>query len=95
MSKWSKFWEKIASGQSDNNIEYDELIAYLERLGWETASEGTSHRFYKHALVPVAVNVQERKGGKAKSYQIEQVRLALQQYQGEDKDGWLRSQSLL
>lgn len=95
MSKWTKFWEKLASGQSDNNIAYDDLISFLERLGWETFSAGTSHCVYKHSLVPVAINVQRRKDGKAKAYQVEQVRHALEQYTGEDKDGWLRGEDLL
>ena len=32
--------------------------------------------------------------GKAKSYQVAQIRDALAQYTGDDKDGWLRGQSL-
>ena len=33
MSKWSKFWDDLSGGRSDNNISYAELTAYLERLG--------------------------------------------------------------
>lgn len=92
MSKWAKFWDRLSSGQSDNNIDYEELEAYLKRLGWETQSAKTSHRFYKHLLVPSPVNIQPGRDGKAKSYQIEQVRSALDEYLGEDKNGWLRGQ---
>jgi|GEM_PF-352907 len=95
MSKWAKFWDKLSAGQSDNNIDYDELETYLERLGWETQSAKTSHRFYRHPLVPSPVNIQPGQGGKAKSYQIAQIRAALDEYLGEDKDGWLRGQSQL
>ncbi len=95
MSKWAKFWDKLSAGQSDNNIDYAELVAYLERLGWETESAKTSHLYYKHPLVDAPVNVQPRRDGKAKSYQVEQVRAALALYTGEDKDGWLRGQGLL
>ena len=95
MSKWAKFWETLVGGQSDNNIPYDALVAYLERLGWEMTSAGTSHRVYKHSQVSVNINVQSRKDGKAKSYQVKQVRQALDLYVGEDKDGWLRGESLL
>ena len=95
MSKWIKFWERLEGAQADNNIDFAELIYYLERLGWELFSRGTSHRVYKHLLVPVAVNIQPRWDGKAKSYQVAQVRDALAQYTGDDKDGWLRGQSLL
>ena len=95
MSKWAKFWDRLSSGQSDNNIDYSELAAYLERLGWNTESAKTSHQFYKHPLVPVPVNIQPRRDGKAKSYQVEQVRAALDEYTGGNKDGWLRGQSVL
>lgn len=95
MSKWSKFWDKLSSGRSDNNIDCAELVAYLERLGWGTESAKTSHRFYKHPLIAVPVNIQPRQDGKAKAYQVEQVRAALDLYTGEDKYGWLRGQSLL
>lgn len=33
ISGWAKFYDKIASEQSDSNIDFDELVAYLERLG--------------------------------------------------------------
>lgn len=95
MSKWAKFWEKLSAGQSDNNIDYTELVSYLERLGWETESAKTSHRYYKHPSVDAPVNLQPRQDGKAKTYQIKQVREALDLYTGEDKDGWLRGQGLL
>lgn len=49
----------------------------------------------ERALVPVAVNVQERKDGKAKAYQIEQLRAALQQYRGEDINGSVQGQIAL
>ncbi len=95
MSKWVKFWERLDGAQADNNIEFAELISYLERLGWSLFSQGTSHRVYKHPLVPVAVNIQARRDGKAKSYQVKQVREALALYTGDDRDGWLRGQGLL
>ncbi len=95
MSKWAKFWEKIEGGRADNNIDFADLVSYLERLGWESESEKTSHRYYKHPLVPEPVNVQPRRDGKAKGYQVKQLREALAEYTGDDKDGWLRGESVL
>lgn len=95
MSKWVKFWEKLDGAQADNNIDFAELISYLERLGWELFSQGTSHKVYKHPFVSVAVNIQTRRDGKAKSYQVKQIRAALALYTGDDKDGWVRGESLL
>ena len=46
MSKWAKFWDKLSAGRSDNNTDYAELEAYLERHGWGTESARTSHRYY-------------------------------------------------
>ncbi len=90
MSKWAKFWERLSGGQADNNIVYDDLVSYLERLGWVSGSTGTSHRAFRHPLVPALINVQPRRDGKAKAYQVAQVRVALNLYTGDDKDGWLR-----
>jgi predicted RNA binding protein YcfA (HicA-like mRNA interferase family) len=90
MTKWAKFWDTLSERQSDNNIAYSDLVAYLNRLGWVSSSTGTSHRAFRHPLVPALINLQPRKDGKAKAYQVGQVRLALELYTGEDKDGWLR-----
>ena len=90
MSKWAKFYDKLEGGNSDNNIEFDDLVNYLERLGWVRRNAGTSHMLYEHALVPPALNLQPRSDGKAKAYQVKQVREALDEYTGDDRDGWLR-----
>lgn len=60
---------------------------------WDKLSAGRSDNnidyYYKHPLAPAPVNIQPRRDGKAKGYQVEQVREALGQYTGEDNDGWL------
>lgn len=96
MAKWEKFWQKLSGGHADDNIDFDELIAYLERLGWQTSSKGTSHRFYTHKDVPThALTLQPRRDGKAHPYQVRQVREALHHYRGDNRDGWLRGEGVL
>jgi len=34
VSKWAKFRAKILSGQSDGNIDFDDLVVYLLRCGF-------------------------------------------------------------
>lgn len=90
MSRWSKFSETLLGCQSDTNIEYEELVSYLNHLGFVRTGGQGSHIKLKHELCPAALNMQVGKNGKAKSYQVEQVRAVLDGYRGEDKDGWLK-----
>ena len=95
MSKWAKFHEKLSGGRSDRNIDFEELVSYLERLGWQKTSQGTSHQIFGHPLVRASINVQPQRDGKAKGYQVAQIREALDKYPGDDKYGWLRGDPVL
>ena len=72
MSKADKTFEKVMSGKSDENISYAELCSLLTRLGFEYRQHGTSHRIYQ--LGAAFANVQEGRAGKAKGYQVRQIR---------------------
>ena len=72
MSKAEKTFEKIMSGQSDDNISFDDLCNLLNRMGFESRQQGTSHRIYQ--LGAAFANVQEGSAGKAKGYQVRQIR---------------------
>ena len=76
MSKVEKTFEKIMSGKSDENISFDDLCSLLTRLGFESRQQGTSHRVYQ--LGAAFANIQEGKAGKAKGYQVRQIRRHLQ-----------------
>lgn len=75
MSKWDKLREKILSGRSDANISFQDLCNLLMRGGWTMRIRGSHHVFEKAGIKPL--NLQPI-GPNAKSYQVRQVREALQ-----------------
>jgi predicted RNA binding protein YcfA (HicA-like mRNA interferase family) len=73
MSRAEKLAAKILSGKSDKNFAFDHLCYLLERAGFRARSGKGSHRiYYKEGVVEI-VNIQPR-NGKAKPYQVKQVR---------------------
>lgn len=73
MGKFEKLLEKIRSGQSDENIAFADVCWLVERLGYESRTSG-SHRIYQRLGRKENLNLQPKKDGKAKSYQVRQVR---------------------
>jgi predicted RNA binding protein YcfA (HicA-like mRNA interferase family) len=71
MSSWKKTLEKLMAGQSDANIGYDEICQLLSRLGYVSKQRGSHNIFRKPGFD--LINLQNS-GGKAKSYQVRQVR---------------------
>jgi len=79
MSKAEKLAARILSGRSDKNFAFDDLCYILERAGFQLRSGKGSHRiYYKDGVVEI-VNIQPRHG-KAKPYQVKQVRELLLKY---------------
>lgn len=75
MSRAEKTFEKVMSGEADANIPYDDLCSLLERLGFVSRQRGSSHRTFKFGAA--FVNLQRGSAGKAKPYQVRQVREGL------------------
>ena len=59
---------------------FDELCSLLEALGFEASQDGTSHRKFHKEGVSELLNLQRDKNGKAKPYQVKQVRELLNKY---------------
>ncbi len=79
MSKAEKLAAKILSGRSDQNFSFDDLRHIIECAGFQMRSGKGSHRiYYKDGVVEI-LNVQPR-GGRAKPYQVKQVRELLLKY---------------
>ncbi|MEH2434934.1 MAG: type II toxin-antitoxin system HicA family toxin [Nostoc sp.] len=78
MSQQDKLLEKILSGTSDTDIPFAQLWQLLYRLGFEERIRG-DHRIFSKADVEEILNLQHKKG-KAKSYQIKQVRAVILKY---------------
>jgi len=72
MGKYAKLRERLLSGTSDANIDFQALCNLLTRLGFSQRVKG-SHHIFSHDGIPDILNLQP-KGGKAKPYQVKQVR---------------------
>ncbi|MBE9060585.1 type II toxin-antitoxin system HicA family toxin [cf. Phormidesmis sp. LEGE 11477] len=78
MSEQDKLLVKILSGTSDENISFAALCLLLENLGFEERIRGSHHIFSKQGIEEI-LNLQPKKG-KAKAYQVKQVRTVILKY---------------
>ncbi|MBL0236066.1 MAG: type II toxin-antitoxin system HicA family toxin [Saprospiraceae bacterium] len=72
MGKIDKLVVKVLTGQTDHNINFNELCNLLVRFGFSKRIKGSHHIFYKENVIEI-LNLQEV-NGKAKPYQVKQVR---------------------
>ncbi len=78
MMKQGKLYEHIMMRRSDANVPFDGLRALLVRLGFEERIRGDHHIFTMTGIEEI-LNLQS-KGGKAKPYQVKQVRGLILKY---------------
>jgi hypothetical protein len=79
VSKRDKLIAKILDPAGVNNVTFDELRDCAKRLGWKRRKRtGSSHETYWHAVCPDLLNLQSGNNGKAKSYQVKQLRAFIQ-----------------
>lgn len=57
MGKFEKLVIKLLSGNSDGNIECNDLLLLLERLGFSCRIKGSHHIFYKEGVDEI-INIQ-------------------------------------
>jgi hypothetical protein len=75
VSKRAKLIEKILNPDATNNVTFEELCECAKQVGWQQKKrKGTSHVIYWHAIYPDLLDFQVGKNGKAKSYQVKQLR---------------------
>jgi hypothetical protein len=72
MSKATKTLAAILRGNADANIRFGDLCALLHHLGFTERIRGDHHIFRRDGVAEI-LNLQPR-GGKAKAYQVKQVR---------------------
>jgi len=70
---------RILNGASDKNIKFDELLLVLNKFDFEYRVKGSHYIFYKKNVVEI-INLQSDKNGKAKPYQVKQVREIILKY---------------
>ena len=78
MSKYDKLLFQILRGTSDANIPFNDLRHLLTNMGFDERIRGSHHMFRRAGIVE-KINLQ-REGGKAKVYQIRQVRAVILKY---------------
>ena len=79
MASLKKVLESILSGRSDANIRFDALRRLLKSLGFTERVRG-GHYIFSHEAIQEIINIQPRGGGKAKPYQVKQVRQIITRY---------------
>ena len=85
MGKWNKLRQKILLGESDANIDFEDLCHLLRRLGFAERIRG-SHHIFSRAGVEEIVNIQPRDRA-AKTYQVAQIRGMILKYRlGEESN---------
>jgi len=78
MGRYEKLLVQILQGASDANIAFSDLRNLLKHLGFEERIRGSHHLFRKTG-VEEKINLQKA-GGKAKVYQVRQVRKVILKY---------------
>ncbi|MEO6871668.1 MAG: type II toxin-antitoxin system HicA family toxin [Chthoniobacterales bacterium] len=72
MSKNEKLFNKLMGGASDPNFSFDDLVTLLTKLGYDSRKTKGSHIIFQRGSS--FLNLQPSAGGKAKSYQVRQLR---------------------
>jgi hypothetical protein len=78
VSKVTKTLDKVLRGNADANIHFGDLCTLLQHLGFVERIRGDHHIFTREGVVEI-LNLQPR-GGKAKAYQVKQVRGVITAY---------------
>ncbi|MBA7502790.1 hypothetical protein ES706_01384 [subsurface metagenome] len=71
--------DKVLTGLSDKNIRFSELRNLILSLGFNERIKGDHHIFTKAGVVEI-INLQPLKDGRAKAYQVKQVRSIILRY---------------
>lgn len=78
MTQQDKLLLKILRGTSDATIPFEPLCQLLKTLGFEERIRGSHHIFSKDGIEEI-LNLQPKQG-KAKAYQVKQVRTIILKY---------------
>ena len=79
MSRAKKIVGKILAGSSDANLAFDDLCYVLARAGFVRRQGKGSHVIFHMKGVEEIINIQS-KAGRAKAYQVKQVREMILKY---------------
>jgi hypothetical protein len=79
MARLNRVLARILAATSDQNIRFDELRLLLAALDFQERIRGSHHIFVREGVTEI-LNLQPRDGGKAKPYQVRQVRDLIVRY---------------
>jgi predicted RNA binding protein YcfA (HicA-like mRNA interferase family) len=71
MTKADKLNQKIR--RNPNNIKFQELVSWLENNGFSLDRVSGSHHIFVHPSIDTPINIQKKKDGTAKTYQVKQA----------------------
>jgi len=71
--------DKVLKGTSDKNIRFIELWKLILSLDFYKRIKGDHHIYSKNGI-PEIINIQPLKDGKAKPYQVKQIRNIILRY---------------
>ncbi|MGD0388969.1 MAG: type II toxin-antitoxin system HicA family toxin [Tepidisphaeraceae bacterium] len=79
MASLRKILDTVLSGRSDANLRFNDLCRLLENLGFSKRINGSHHIHFRQGIVEI-INIQALPGGKAKPYQVRQIRQIIVEY---------------
>lgn len=78
MTQTPKIFDSVMDGRKDNNILFADLQKLLDVLGFSYRVKGSHYVYWREGVAEI-INIQSDKG-KAKAYQVKQVRGIIQKY---------------
>ncbi len=79
MTRPDKVLQAVLSARSDQNIRFGDLCRLVLALGFDERIKG-DHHIYTREGVDEIINLQPKPDGKAKPYQVKQVRNIITRY---------------
>lgn len=79
MGSLAKSLDAVLSGRRDQNFRFDDLRRIVQALGFDERVKG-DHFIYTRTGVEEIINIQPRRDGTAKAYQVKQVRGIITRY---------------
>ena len=74
-----KIYNAVMSGKSDNSINFADFQSLIIDLGFIFRRQNGSHMIYSNNNINEYMNIQD-KGGKAKDYQVKQLRKIIKRH---------------
>jgi len=71
MTKADKKNQKIR--RNPKNVKFQDVISWLEDNGFSLDRVSGSHHVFVHSVIETPINIQKKKDGTAKAYQVKQA----------------------